>query len=149
VPGLAVLGVDVGAVVSLGTKPKQPTVRNLAHRQNVLGFFWKNVDRNEINFVLAVRSEFPAHVTLHAYGIQAILHIYDGLYLHPPQVLPSLHDEVKRMVCAIRLSYHETEFHRLVQKRHFTKIPVPATRKPASPGSLPGTALLGRWSASA
>ena len=51
------MGVDVGAVVSLGTKQKGQTLLHFAHGQNVPGVFRDDVDGHEINFGLAVSSQ--------------------------------------------------------------------------------------------
>ena len=52
------------------------------------------------------------------------LYLGGAFYLHAPEILPSLHDEVKGIAGAIGLGHHETEFRRFVQKRYFTKIAV-------------------------
>src|SRR5580704_492521 len=148
-PGFPVASVDVRAVVSLGTKQQCLTFHHFAHRQNVPGVLRDNVDCYKINFGLAVTYRPSTCVPLDAQGIQTFPHVGDAFYLYAPQLLPALHDEVKGVDGAIRLGHHEAELGRLVQKGHFTKVAVLANYEPAFPCSPSGTALLGRWNASA
>ena len=147
-PGLAVVGVDIGAMISLGTKQKGPTVHHLANGQNVPRIFRDNVDGYEINFGLAVRSpRFPLVATGRE-RVQASAHMGDGFHLDTPEVLPSLQDEVEGIDGAVGLGHHETETRRLVQKSYLTKVAALATYESALPSLFLGRGLLGRSNAS-
>ena len=149
VPGFAVLGVDVAAVVSLGTEQKGYAIRHLAHGQDVPGIFRDNVDGHEINVAPAVSLPSSAHVAINAHGVQAVAHVDGGFYLQTPESLPSLHDEVKGIARAIRLGHHETELRRFVQEGHFAKIAALTALVPAFPVHFQDRDVLGRWNASA
>jgi hypothetical protein len=148
-PGLAVMTIHVRPGMSSGTKHQTLTLHDLAHRQNVPDILRDDVDRHKINFGLAVSQQPSALASTNVEVIQTLPHVGDTFYLYAPQFLPTLHDEVKWIDAAIRLGHHETEPRRLVQKGHLTKIAVLANYEPAFPCSPPGTALLGRWNASA
>src|ERR1700685_1344102 len=146
--GFAVVAVEVAAVRPLRTKHKHPTIHHLAHRHNEPGFFRNNVDRDEVNLGRKVRSFPPALAATNVHRIQALSQMGDGLYLHPVDVLPSLHNEVKRMHRAVRLGHHEPQLRRLVQKSTLPKIAVSASCQPALPVHFPDRDILRRWSAS-